>query len=148
MRGFRPGTASVELAKRLWLGWLVVWMLATLVVAPAAPAAPVVTAKGKPVASRRLATAVRLPTGQRSTMTFVLRRGDGVKVRGFAVGSTRYYENFNLGGNSRIPRSAAYRMYRRHPGYCVGGELVFRPYLAQGRTYRVLVRVQYAIVGE
>ena len=148
MQGLQPGTASVEVVKRLWPAWLVVWMLTMLVVAPAATAAPVVTAKGKPVASRSLATAVRLPTGQRSTMTFVLRRGDGVKVRGFAVGSTRYYENFNLGGNSRVTRIAAHRMYRRHPGYCVGGELVFRPYRAKGRTYRVLVRVQYAIVGE
>lgn len=134
------------MARRIVLAGVVALLLAVSV--PAAAAGSTVTVRGRPHTAQRLAAAVTLPNGQSSTMTFTLRRRNGANVRGFAVATTRFYENFNFEGDTRVPRSAAYRIYRRYPEYAVRGKLVYRPYVKGGKTYRVLVRVQYVITGE
>lgn len=131
-------------ASRIPIAALAVLML--LAAAPTALAAGSVTAKGRPHDARKLSEAVNLPNGQRSAVAFTLRKANGSLVTGYAVGSTRYFENFDFGGYHRVPRSAAFRAYRAR--YTVGGKLTYTKLNGNGKTYKILTRVSYLIVGE
>jgi len=121
-------------------------LLLVLVLPAAASAGGTVSAKGKPDGSRRLRHAVSLPNGKRSTVAFAVRTAAGSRVTGYAVASTRYFEMFNLGDYLRSTRSRAFTDFRAP--YTVSARLVYKKLNGDGRTYRMLTRVYWEVVGE
>jgi hypothetical protein len=120
--------------------------LLLLAAAPGALARGSVTVKGHPVEAKKLSSAITLPNGQRSTVTFTLRKAGGARVTGYAVASTRYYCSFDLNPYTRCPRSAAFSAFRS--AYTVGARFVYRRLSGSGRTYKVLGRVYCKVIAE
>ena len=126
-----------------------VWKLAVLVfvvvmlAAPATAAAGTVTVKGHAVGANELGSAVTLPNGQTSHVTFTLRKSGGAKVTGYAVSSTKYYESYGFGGYHKSGEVDAFAAY--NVGYAGAAKFVYTALRGDGRTYKVLKRVYYTI---
>jgi hypothetical protein len=91
-------------------------LLVLLLAAPAAVAKSSVSVKGRAAGPKELSSAVTLPNGQTSRVTFTLRKSGGAKV------------------------TAAF-----HVGYAGAAKSVYTVLRGDGRTYEVLKRVSYTI---
>ncbi len=122
----------------------------TLSVAGVAMAASSSSVSGQAFSARKLAKPVRMPTGARSDTTFSITTAKGTRITGYAVSSTVFFERGpNDEGYHRVGRSQAYTVFRSWggSGNCPA-KFVYRSYRAQGKTYRVLLKVQYFMAGE
>ena len=127
---------------RMWKVLIPV-LLVLLLAAPAAMAKSSVTVKGHAVGAKELSSAVTLPNGQTSHVTFTLRKSGGAKVTGYAVSSTKYYESYGFGGYHKSGEVDAFAAY--NVGYAGAAKFVYTVLRGDGRTYKVLKRVYYTI---
>lgn len=146
MRSRTTSIGGTTMRRQLLLLLVAIPLLLVLALPAAASAGEIASAKGKPAGSRRLGAAVILPNGKSSSVTFAVRTAAGSRVAGYAVASTRYFEMFNLGAYHRSTRSRAFADFRAP--YTFSARLVYRKLSGDGRTYRMLTRVYWEILGE
>lgn len=130
---------------RVWKVSILV-LVVLLLAAPAALAGGSITVKGRPVGAKRLSSAVTLPNGQTSRVTFTLRKAGGPSVTGYAVSSTKYFESLNFSDYHRSTRVAAVVAFKA--GYAAKARFVYTSVGGNGWTCKVLKRVYYKIFGE
>lgn len=125
---------------------LAVAVVLLLTAASAAGAREFTTAEGRPAGARNLHTAVTLPNGQESTLTFALRKAGGARIKGYAVERTKYFYRLNFSEYFRVSRGAAYQAF--HASYIWKARFAYSRLTGDGKTYNVLARVYYQVVGE